>query len=61
MFSKACEYGIKATLFIAQKSLNQQRVSLKEIASEIDSPIAFTAKILQSLARSGMVDSHKGP
>ncbi len=61
MFSKACEYGIKATLFIAQKSLHQQRVSLKEIASEIDSPIAFTAKILQSLARSGMVDSHKGP
>ncbi|GGW22210.1 RrF2 family transcriptional regulator [Arenibacter certesii] len=61
MFSKACEYGIKATIFIAQKSLHKTRVSLKEIAAEINSPEAFTAKILQSLARNGLVDSHKGP
>lgn len=61
MFSKACEYGIKATIFIAQKSMHAMRVSLKEIAKEIDSPEAFTAKILQSLARNGLVDSHKGP
>ncbi|NKI27052.1 Rrf2 family transcriptional regulator [Arenibacter sp. 6A1] len=61
MFSKACEYGIKATIFIAVKSLHDQRVSLKEIAEEIDSPVAFTAKILQLLAKSGIVDSHKGP
>ena len=61
MFSKACEYGIKATIFIAVRSLYDERVSLKEIAMEIDSPVAFTAKILQSLARSGLVESHKGP
>lgn len=61
MFSKACEYGIKATIFIAVRSLYNERVSLKEIAEEIDSPVAFTAKILQSLARNGLVESHKGP
>ncbi|MCM4170298.1 Rrf2 family transcriptional regulator [Arenibacter sp. TNZ] len=61
MFSKACEYGIKATIYIAAKSLHQERVSLKEIAEEVDSPVAFTAKILQSLAKSGIIDSHKGP
>src|SRR5690606_25709372 len=61
MFSKACEYGIKATIFIAVRSLYDERVSLKEIAMEIDSPVAFTAKILQSLARNGLVESHKGP
>src|SRR5690606_7981905 len=61
MFSKACEYGIKAMIFIAVKSLYDERVSLKEIAMEIDSPVAFTAKILQSLARNGIVESHKGP
>lgn len=61
MFSKACEYGIKATIFIAVSSLNDIRVSLKEIAKEIDSPEAFTAKILQSLAKNGLVNSHKGP
>ena len=51
MFSKACEYGIRATLFIATRSLDRARVSLKEIASEIEGPEAFTAKILQQLAQ----------
>lgn len=61
MFSKACEYGIKATLHIALQSLDGRRVSLKEIAREIDSPEAFTAKILQKLVRDGILDSVKGP
>lgn len=61
MFSKACEYGIKATLYIATQSLQSDRVMLKEIAREINSPEAFTAKILQQLARNKIVDSVKGP
>lgn len=61
MFSKACEYGIRATIFIALNSLEDKRVSLKDIAEEIDSPVAFTAKILQQLARNSIVDSVKGP
>lgn len=61
MFSKACEYGIRATIYIAVQSGNNLRVSLKEIAREIDSPEAFTAKILQQLARHGIIDSVKGP
>ncbi len=60
MFSKACEYGIRATLHIASQSQMNNRVSLKEIAEAIDSPEAFTAKILQQLSRSGIVDSTKG-
>ncbi|MCB9364920.1 MAG: Rrf2 family transcriptional regulator [Flavobacteriales bacterium] len=61
MFSKACEYGIKAAIFIAVKSEQESRVSLNEIAKEINSPIAFTAKVLQQLTKSGIVDSVKGP
>jgi Rrf2 family transcriptional regulator, iron-sulfur cluster assembly transcription factor len=61
MFSKACEYGIRATIFIASESLDGRRTSLKDIASEIDSPVAFTAKVLQLLARNEIVDSVKGP
>lgn len=60
MFSKSCEYGIKATLFIAQKSQWGERVSLKEIAAAIDSPSAFTAKILQILAKANLIKSTKG-
>jgi Rrf2 family protein len=61
MFSKACEYGIKASTYIALQSLEEKRVSLKEIAEEIDSPIAFTAKILHKLAKSNILESVKGP
>lgn len=62
MFSKACEYGIKATLVIAKNSLvSQERIGVKEIAKEIDSPEAFTAKIMQILSKEGIVNSLKGP
>lgn len=61
IFSKACEYGIRATLYIARQSLDGERVSLKSISAEIDSPVAFTAKILQLLAKNEIINSLKGP
>ena len=61
MFSKACEYGLKAVLYIALQSQLGTRAGLKDIALEIDSPEAFTAKILQQLVRSNIINSIKGP
>ncbi|MCR9264277.1 MAG: Rrf2 family transcriptional regulator [Flavobacteriaceae bacterium] len=61
MFSKACEYGIRAAVYITLQSLEGRRVSVTEIAEEIDSPVAFTAKILQQLTRNNIVHSVKGP
>ncbi|HLU80825.1 MAG TPA: Rrf2 family transcriptional regulator [Flavobacteriaceae bacterium] len=61
VFSRACEYGIRATLYIAHQSLNKERATLKDIAAEIDSPVAFTAKILQKLTRENLISSTKGP
>lgn len=61
MFSKACEYAIRSCIFIATKSINNERVNLKSIAKEIDSPEAFTAKILQQLAKNNIIQSLKGP
>jgi Rrf2 family protein len=60
MFSKACEYGIKATIHIGLQSKLGERVSLKNVAKAIDSPEAFTAKILQTLAKDGIIHSSKG-
>jgi Rrf2 family protein len=61
MFSKTCEYAIRAVIFIAQRSKNGDRVGIKEIASGIDSPEHFIAKILQELGKHGLVQSVKGP
>lgn len=60
MFSKSCEYGIKAVIYIAQESLQKKRVRLASIASAIDSPEAFTAKTLQLLARNNIIHSIMG-
>lgn len=60
MFSKACEYAIRAAIFIASESGEGRRASLKDIAREINSPEAFTAKTLQKLSRSGIITSTKG-
>lgn len=60
MFSKACEYAIRAAIFIASESGQGRRASLKDIAREIDSPVAFTAKTLQKLSGNGIITSTKG-
>ena len=61
MFSKACEYGIRASIYIAEQSLLERKVSLIEVASAIESPTAYTSKILQLLSRNFIINSDKGP
>ncbi len=61
MFSKSCEYGLRAAIYIAQQSTLKQKVHLNDIATEIDSPPAFTAKILQLLTKEKIVKAIKGP
>ncbi len=61
MFSKACEYGIRAVLFIAKESQRDNRPNIVQIAKAVDSPEPFTAKICQQLARAGIILSKKGP
>jgi Rrf2 family protein len=60
MFSKTCEYGIRATIFIATQSYLNNRAGIKDIAKKIDSPEAFTAKILQTLVKANIIQSTKG-
>ena len=38
MFSKTCEYAIRASIFIASQSYQDKRVTVKDIAEKIDSP-----------------------
>lgn len=61
MFSKSCEYAIRAVLYIAQKSEGGDKVNIKEIARGIDSPEHFVAKILQNLTKRNLLQSIKGP
>jgi Rrf2 family protein len=61
LFSKTCEYAIRACIYIAQQSGEDKKVAIKEIAKGIDSPEHFIAKILQNLSKKGFINSVKGP
>lgn len=61
MFSKACEHGIKAMIYIATRSTAGRRVKLGDIARHSGSPEAFTAKVLGALSKADLLNSLKGP
>lgn len=61
IFSKSCEYALRAVLYLCLKSDMAQKNSVKEIAAEIESPEPFTAKILQQLSKQKIIGSVKGP
>jgi Rrf2 family iron-sulfur cluster assembly transcriptional regulator len=60
MFSKSCEYGIRAALFIAQHSDGNKFVGLKEIANAQEIPEHFLSKVLQILVRRKILKSSRG-
>ena len=62
MFLKTTEYALRAVIFIAQKSSEEKKLGLVEIAKAIDSPQSFTAKILQQLTTNhNIISSARGP
>lgn len=61
MFSKACKYAINSMIYISTLPEGKDRVGLKEISRAINSPEAFTGKILQALVRGNLLLSIKGP
>jgi Rrf2 family protein len=60
MFSKEIEYALRSLVYIQSRNNVNHRPGIPQIASEIDAPQAFTAKILQRLVRLGLLNSMKG-
>lgn len=60
MFSKTCEYGIRAVIYIAGESAKGKFAGIDDIIKAIDAPKPFTAKILQNLSHLGLIQSQKG-
>lgn len=61
MFSKACEYGIRACAYITIESMQNRKVKVADVAKKVGTPEAFTAKILSTLTKHNIVNSIKGP
>ena len=60
MLSRKTEYAIRSLVCVAIKNKEGGRPGFKEVAKEIDAPVPFTAKILQELAKKGLIHSAKG-
>jgi len=60
LFSKACEYGIRAMLYLASQE-DGQPMRVREIAEALKIPIPFLSKIVHSLSRNNLIHSQKGP
>ena len=60
MFSKSCEYAIRAAIYIAAESSKERKAGITDICDHIEAPKHFTAKILQILTRNKIVSSQKG-
>ncbi len=60
MFSKSCEYAIRAVIFICTKNEENKVVKIQEIAEAIGAPVYYTSKILQQLCRLKLMGSLKG-
>ena len=61
MFSKACEYGIRALTVIAEAGKEHRKIGIKELCKSANTPESFTAKILQNLVKRDIISSQKGP
>lgn len=60
-FSKSCEHGIRAVVYLSKYATEDHKRILREISEATDSPEAFTAKILQELTKNQLISSVKGP
>jgi Rrf2 family protein len=59
IFSKKCEYGLQAVLYMSARGQSSVCPS-DEIAKKLKIPKEFVSKILQSLTKSGIIKSKKG-
>ena len=57
--SKAADYSVRALIYVASKKTTRP-VGVAEIAAAMDAPRPFLVKVLNNLARAGLVTSHRG-
>jgi Rrf2 family protein len=64
-FSKKADYGLMALQYIASVQFGEvtraRIVNTKEIAEEYNIPVELLAKVLQTLAKNGIIESQNGP
>ena len=61
MFSNSSKYALKAVLYLALHSSEDNKLMVKDICKPINVPKAYLSKLLQDLSRHHIVSSTRGP
>ncbi|NTW45150.1 MAG: Rrf2 family transcriptional regulator [Anaerolineaceae bacterium] len=61
MLSNTSKYAIRATIYLALNSRNEEKIGIRKISADLHIPSPFLAKILQVLAKRKLLLSTKGP
>ena len=61
MISNSSKYAIKAVLYLGLNSDENNKIMAKDIAGPVKAPLPYISKLLQELARKGLISSQKGP
>lgn len=61
MFSNSAKYALKAVLYLAVNSSEENRIMVKDMFEAINVPKTYLAKLLQELVRHKLVSSSRGP
>jgi Rrf2 family protein len=61
MLSQSCKAAIKAVVYLSLKFHTKEKSVIREIAEEINVSEHTVGKLLQSLAKQGVINSVKGP
>ena len=60
LLSKSCEYGIRALITVMTASQQGQKILLAEITRQAKLPTPFTANLMKSFVKQGLLSSTKG-
>lgn len=61
MISSTCKTAIKAVIYLATACGTGEKAGIREVAAQIHASEHTVGKILQILAREGLINSTKGP
>jgi len=61
MLSQTSKIAIKAVIYLSEQSLKMKKASVDEISKEINASRHTVGKALQTLVKTGVIESLKGP
>jgi Rrf2 family protein len=61
MLSNTSKYAVRALIYLALNETPNLKIGIKQISKDLDIPMPFLGKIMQTLAKQKVLSSSKGP